>query len=128
KARVGELEYEVLARQMIAPPFAAADVDRDDPLWFFYTSGTTGRPKAGVLTHGQMAFVLTNHIADLMPGLTHGSRALVVAPLSHGAGIHAMVNVARAAASVLPASEKLDAEEAWALVEKYRVDNMFTVP
>ncbi|MDE1008370.1 MAG: acyl-CoA synthetase [Paraburkholderia fungorum] len=126
--RVGELAYETLAQQMDAPPFAAVDVDRDDPLWFFYTSGTTGRPKAGVLTHGQMAFVLTNHIADLMPGLTHESRSLVVAPLSHGAGIHAMVNVARAAASILPASEKLDAEEAWALVEKHRVDNMFTVP
>ncbi|WP_027210398.1 acyl-CoA synthetase [Burkholderia sp. WSM2232] len=128
KPRVGELDYEMLARQMNAPPFAAVDVDRDDPLWFFYTSGTTGRPKAGVLTHGQMAFVLTSHIADLMPGLTHESRSLVVAPLSHGAGIHAMVNVARAAASVLPASEKLDPEEAWALVEKYQVDNMFTVP
>jgi fatty-acyl-CoA synthase len=126
--RAGELAYETLAQQMDAPPFAAVDVDRDDPLWFFYTSGTTGRPKAGVLTHGQMAFVLTNHIADLMPGLTHESRSLVVAPLSHGAGIHAMVNVARAAASILPASEKLDAEEAWALVQKHRVDNMFTVP
>ncbi|MFM0638934.1 acyl-CoA synthetase [Paraburkholderia metrosideri] len=128
KPRVGELAYETLAQQMDAPPFAAVDVDRDDPLWFFYTSGTTGRPKAGVLTHGQMAFVLTNHIADLMPGLTHESRSLVVAPLSHGAGIHAMVNVARAAASILPASEKLDAEEAWTLVQKHRVDNMFTVP
>jgi fatty-acyl-CoA synthase len=126
--RAGELAYEALARKMDAPPFAAVDVDRDDPLWFFYTSGTTGRPKAGVLTHGQMAFVLTNHIADLMPGLTHESRSLVVAPLSHGAGIHAMVNVARAAASVLPASEKLDPEEAWSLVQQYRIDNMFTVP
>ena len=47
-----------------------ADVDRDDPCWFFYTSGTTGRPKAGVLTHGQMAFVVTNHLCDLMPGTT----------------------------------------------------------
>ena len=40
----------------------------DDPLWFFYTSGTTGKPKAGILTHGQMAFVVTNHLADLIPG------------------------------------------------------------
>ncbi|WP_369075258.1 AMP-binding protein, partial [Lactococcus petauri] len=34
----------------------------DDPCWFFFTSGTTGRPKAAVLTHGQMAFVITNHL------------------------------------------------------------------
>ncbi len=27
-----------------APPMA--DVEYDDPCWFFFTSGTTGRPKA----------------------------------------------------------------------------------
>ena len=43
-------------------------VDHDDPCWFFFTSGTTGRSKAAVLTHGQMAFVITNHLCDLMPG------------------------------------------------------------
>ena len=74
-----------------------ADVDRDDPAWFFYTSGTTGRPKAAILTHGQMAFVVTNHLCDLMPGTTEHDASLVVAPLSHGAGIHALTQVARGA-------------------------------
>ena len=105
-----------------------ADVDRDHPCWFFYTSGTTGRPKAAVLTHGQMGFVVTNHLADLMPGLTEDDASLVVAPLSHGAGIHALAQVARGAASVMLATEKFDAGEAWELVERYRVSNMFTVP
>ena len=78
-----------------------ADVDRDDPCWLFYTSGTTGRPKAGVLTHGQMAFVTLSHLCDLMPGTTERDVSLVVAPLSHGAGIHAVPQVPRGAASVL---------------------------
>src|SRR3979411_2786832 len=30
-------------------------VEYDDPCWFFFTSGTTGRSKAAVLTSGQMA-------------------------------------------------------------------------
>jgi fatty-acyl-CoA synthase len=47
-----------------------ATVEYDHPCWFFFTSGTTGRSKAAVLTHGQMAFVITNHLADLMPGTT----------------------------------------------------------
>ena len=51
-----------------------AAVDYDDPCWFFFTSGTTGRSKAAVLTHGQMAFVVTNHLADLMPGTTEQRR------------------------------------------------------
>jgi fatty-acyl-CoA synthase len=46
------------------------DVDRDHPAWFFYTSGTTGRPKAGVLTHGQLNYVICNHLCDLMPATT----------------------------------------------------------
>ena len=62
-----------------------APVEYDDPCWFFFTSGTTGRSKAAVLTHGQMAFVITNHLADLMPGTTEDDASLVVAPLSHGA-------------------------------------------
>ncbi len=111
-----------------APIPRLADVDRDHPAWFFYTSGTTGRPKAGVLTHGQMQFVVNNHLADLMPGTTERDVSLVVAPLSHGAGVHALVQAPRGAASVLLSGERLDVEEAWRLVERHRVTNMFTVP
>jgi acyl-CoA synthetase (AMP-forming)/AMP-acid ligase II len=108
---------------------ADADVERDDPCWFFFTSGTTGQPKAAVLTHGQMGFVITNHLADLMPGMRHDTDAsLVVAPLSHGAGIHQIAQVARGVKSVLMPGERLDADEAWRLVEQWRITNMFTVP
>jgi fatty-acyl-CoA synthase len=105
-----------------------ADVDRDHPAWFFYTSGTTGRPKAGVLTHGQMNYIICNHLCDLMPATTEQDASLVVAPLSHGAGIHALPQVARGAATILLSGERLDCEEAWRLVERHRVSNMFTVP
>ncbi len=104
------------------------DVDRDDCCWFFYTSGTTGRPKAGMLTHEQMAFVVNNHIADLMPGLSEHDASLVIAPLSHGAGVHALSQVARGVVSILPVGERFDADELWQLVARHRVSNMFTVP
>jgi acyl-coenzyme A synthetase/AMP-(fatty) acid ligase len=64
----GELSYEALVTQYLGQQAKEATVSYDDPLWFFYTSGTTGKPKAGILTHGQMAFVVTNHLADLIPG------------------------------------------------------------
>ncbi|WP_203076223.1 acyl-CoA synthetase [Falsiroseomonas ponticola] len=128
-AREGEQDYEALLAAATPPaPDHEEPVGYDDPCWFFYTSGTTGRPKAAVLTHGQMAFVVTNHLADLMPGTTEHDASLVVAPLSHGAGIHALCQVARGARSVLLAGEKFDPAEAWALVEQHRVSNMFTVP
>jgi len=123
----GALTWEALAAHP-DPVTRSVDVDRDHPAWFFYTSGTTGRPKAGVLTHGQMNYVVCNHLCDLMPGTTEQDVSLVVAPLSHGAGVHALPQVARGAASVLLPSERLDCEEAWRLVERHRVTNMFTVP
>ncbi len=123
----GEHAYEDLAGAP-ASALACAEVRYDDPLWYFYTSGTTGRPKAAVLTHGQMAFVVTNHLADLVPGTSENDASLVVAPLSHGAGIHMLTQVARGARNVLLAAETLDCEEAWAAIAEHRVSNLFTVP
>src|SRR6202012_4920170 len=103
-------------------------VEHDDPCWFFFTSGTTGRSKAAVLTHGQMAYVVTNHLADLMPGTTERDASLVVAPLSHGAGVHQLVQSARGVPTILLPSEKFDIAEAFRLIEAHRVSNIFTVP
>lgn len=105
-----------------------AAVDRDDPCWFFFTSGTTGRSKAAVLTHGQMGFVVTNHLADLVPGSTEADASLVVAPLSHGAGVHQLVLSARGAPTILLPTERFDIDEAFRLIEKHRATNIFTVP
>ncbi|MGY2048984.1 acyl-CoA synthetase [Methylobacterium sp. JK268] len=123
------LPYEALLAEAPEGLVANAPVEHDDPCWFFYTSGTTGKPKAAVLTHGQMAFVITNHLCDLMPD-TRPERdvSLVVAPLSHGAGVHALAQIARAVTSVLPASERFDGGEVWRLVARHRVTNLFTVP
>jgi fatty-acyl-CoA synthase len=127
RSSIGD-DYDDLVEHHLGQTTPAVAVEHDDPCWFFFTSGTTGRPKAAVLTHGQMAFVITNHLCDLMPGTTNADVSLVVAPLSHGAGIHQLVQVARAAKTVLLASERFDVDEAWSLVEKWRVTNMFTVP
>ncbi len=103
-------------------------VDYDDPCWFFFTSGTTGRSKAAVLTHGQMAFVITNHLSDLLPGTNEEDTSLVVAPLSHGAGVHQLNIVARGATTILLQTDRFDIEEAYRLIEAYKVTNIFTVP
>ncbi len=103
-------------------------VEHDDPCWFFFTSGTTGRSKAAVLTHGQMAFVITNHLADLTPATTEEDASLVVAPLSHGAGVHQLMQTARGAKTVLLPTERFDIAEAFRLIERHRVSNLFTVP
>jgi len=121
-------DYDSLVERHLGTRQPCVAVDRDDPCWFFFTSGTTGRPKAAVLTHGQMGFVLTNHLCDLMPGTGPDDASLVVAPLSHGAGIHQLAQVAHGAKTILPAGERLDVSAVWSLVEKWKVTNAFTVP
>ena len=110
--------------------FVDVDVDYDDPCWFFFTSGTTGKPKIATLTHGQMSFVIVNHVADLMPGLGDGGHdvSMAIASLSHGAGAHFFPNMARGVPPVLPVGARFYPAEIWQLVEKYRVTNLFTVP
>ena len=131
--RIGEGAFgETSVSEAIAAHAGAAidnaAVEYDDPCWFFFTSGTTGRSKAAVLTHGQMAFVVTNHLADLMPGTTENDASLVVAPLSHGAGVHQLVQTARGVPTILLPTERFDIDEAFRLIETHRVSNLFTVP
>jgi fatty-acyl-CoA synthase len=127
-ARAGGHVHDALIEPHLGRTFPAAPVDRDDPCWFFFTSGTTGKPKAAVLAHGQMAFVVANHLADLMPGMTERDASLVVAPLSHGAGINQLVATARGTATILTEGARFDPEEVFRLIARHRVSNMFTVP
>jgi fatty-acyl-CoA synthase len=132
--RIGEAGIfgETSLRDAMAPHAGAAvanaAVEHDDPCWFFFTSGTTGRSKAAVLTHGQMAFVVTNHLADLTPATTERDASLVVAPLSHGAGVHQLMQTARGVPTILMPTERFDIAEAFRLIETHRVSNLFTVP
>lgn len=127
EASFGE-DYDAIVTRNRGKTIDAAAVDRDDPCWYFYTSGTTGRPKAAVLTHGQMAFVINNHHGDLFPGTTQTDRSIVVAPLSHGAGVHQLCQVAHGATTILLPTEKFDIDGLWKLVEEWKVTNLFTVP
>lgn len=120
--------YDDIVQSNKAKKTPLADVDYHDPCWFFYTSGTTSKPKAAVLTHGHMAFVVNNHLVDLMPNTTEQDGSIVVAPLSHGAGVHALDQVARGVASILPKETTFNPGAIWQLIEKYNVSNLFTVP
>jgi fatty-acyl-CoA synthase len=63
-----------------------------------------------------------------VPGTTEDDASLVVAPLSHGAGIHQLNVVARGAPTILLPTDRFDVDEAFRLIERHRVTNLFTVP
>ncbi|MDD7964785.1 acyl-CoA synthetase [Actinomycetospora lemnae] len=63
----------------------APDVGPENPAILLYTSGTTGRPKAAVLSHGNLTWNTVNQLADTDVAST--DRALCIAPLFHCVGL-----------------------------------------
>jgi long-chain acyl-CoA synthetase len=101
--------------------------DRDDLAWLFYTSGTTGRPKGAMLSHGVLGFVTAAWLADVTP-LHQQDVTLHAAPLSHGAGFHAIASLARGAHQLLPDATRFDPAAILDLLARARVTNTWLVP
>jgi fatty-acyl-CoA synthase len=120
--------YEELLSRHLGRHVENAPVDYNDPCWLFFTSGSTGRPKAVVLTHGQIGFVCVNYMADLLPGTTELDASLVIAPLSHGAGLQMIAQLGAGSAHVLMPKGGFNPAAAFELIEQHRVSNLFTVP
>ncbi|MPZ60526.1 MAG: long-chain-fatty-acid--CoA ligase [Propionibacteriales bacterium] len=120
-------DYEDLIAFHPDAPDAAVDVSPDHLCWLFYTSGTTGRPKGAMLTHGNLMFVMVGWVADLMP-LKPEDVTLHAAPLTHGAGFHALAAIAKGSTNLIPEKAAFDTEATLELIEREGVTNTWLVP
>jgi acyl-CoA synthetase (AMP-forming)/AMP-acid ligase II len=108
-------------------PLDLQAVDREDPAWLFYTSGTTGKPKGATLTHRALSAMVFRYYADI-DYLTEADCMLHGAPLSHGGGLYALPHIAKASHQIIPASQGFDPGEVIELTSIYDNLTFFTAP
>jgi long-chain acyl-CoA synthetase len=123
----GGVGYEALLGSATGRGNAVVQVDRDALAWLFYTSGTTGRPKGAMLTHGNLDFVTASWLADLTP-MRDRDVTLHAAPLTHGAGFHAIATTARAGHHVLSDPGRFEPAAVLEQLRRERVTNTWMVP
>lgn len=98
----------------------------DDPAVLMYTSGTTGRPKGAVLTHGNLFFNDVNALieTDLRPDEV----CLAAAPLFHIAGLNGLVLPAFLKGGTIVIQRGVNADDIFDAIDSKGISSFFAVP
>ncbi len=98
----------------------------DEPCLIMYTSGTTGRPKGAVLTHGNMTW---NGVNQLL-GFDFGAheRTLALAPLFHIGGLNGTVNPTLLRGGSVAIVRRFDPAATLEVLVQQRINSFFAVP
>ncbi|MFB9238656.1 long-chain fatty acid--CoA ligase [Plantactinospora siamensis] len=101
-------------------------VGPDDTCMILYTSGTTGRPKGALLTHGNVTWNCLNLLIDV--DLAADEVTLVVAPMFHVAALNQTVLPTLLKGGRVVLVPHFDPDRALELVARHRVTYLFGVP
>jgi fatty-acyl-CoA synthase len=118
-------EYEPLLAGASDEP-VDEPVALDDVCMIMYTSGTTGRAKGAVLTHGNIVWNSVNTVVDV--DFASDEVTLMTAPLFHTAGLNmsCLPTLLKGGTVVIEAA--FDPERALDLIERHGITLMFGVP
>ncbi|MGO4491261.1 long-chain fatty acid--CoA ligase [Arthrobacter sp. 2YAF22_2] len=101
-------------------------VTLDDGAMILYTSGTTGRPKGALLTHGNIIWNCINVIVDF--DFSSVDVALMISPMFHVASLDMGVLPTLLKGGTVILESRFDPGRVLTLVEQYRVTTMSGVP
>ncbi|WP_163846396.1 AMP-binding protein [Pseudooceanicola aestuarii] len=121
---------DLLAGQSDAPMAPAADVTPDDLALLQYTGGTTGVPKAAMLTQGNLSASQQMYTMAFTgePSAVPGSRGLYYSPLFHIMGLCAGMLKRAVEGGSIYLRPRFDAARAVAEVEKFKIEYLTSVP
>ena len=108
------------------PHVPCAEASDDTPLLILYTSGTTGRPKGAVLTHGSITANSLN--TQLACDLRADDSTVTFTPLFHTGAVNVLSMPLLHRGGKVVLLSKFDAREILAAVERERVSILFGVP
>lgn len=110
----------------VDPAPEAPGVGLDEPAAILYTSGTTGRPKGAVLTHGNLTWNSLNVLVDV--DIVSTDVALMISPLFHAAslGMGLLPVILKGATLVL--ERAFDAGRALRIIQEQGVTMLSGVP
>ena len=119
---------EELPGMIETAPGGPCDVRRDPdaPLRLAYTGGTTGKPKAVVLTTRSELAEVSNFLVDLLPNLRPDSVMLHAAPITHGSGAFFLPHLVKGAVNVVV--PKFSPQAFLEAAQKHRATTTFMVP
>ncbi len=109
-----------------APLWIDQAIGLEDPCLIMYTSGTTGRAKGAMLTHGNITWNTLNVLVDT--DLTSDAVALVAAPLFHTAALNMLSLPVLLKGGTLVIEPGFDPRRALELISRHRVSVLFGVP
>jgi fatty-acyl-CoA synthase len=100
--------------------------DADDVHRLMYTSGTTGRPKGVMITHGNLAWKNMAHIIEF--GFTSADLGLACGPLYHVGALDLTTTTLVAAGATIIIQRAFDATQVVAEIERSRVTTVWLAP
>ncbi|MCX2746545.1 o-succinylbenzoate--CoA ligase [Arthrobacter sp. MI7-26] len=102
------------------------EVGLDDGAMILYTSGTTGRPKGALLTHGNITWNCINVVVDF--DFSSTDVALMISPMFHVASLDMGVLPTLLKGGTVVLESRFDPQRTLELIERHRATTISGVP